>query len=360
MKVIILDSTLREGKQSFYFDHIDKIQEKYIKLASELGVNDFEYRNPLHSKKDQLYYSKLLLKFPKLNFHTHVFLSESNIKKITKTGLDIKNISTFISPPFTSTTFDNLDKLLKIENKKFRVCIEKTPSININELKEAINYLISKKNIERISFSDTLGVFDPEKINKFVKFLGQFDFKEKSIEFHLHNDFNLASANACELLQKLKKIKSLYLSASMFGIGDRNGILSFGDLISNLTRLNIKHDYKIKNYGKLVKLFENEKIIFNRDPLNSTSYYHFASSHIIRGFQNQKYYSIQPQKIGLDEQYVFSKLTDSYIFDYINEELADNKLKKISKNIKQYVLKQMQKLNRKSIFLDELLSILKK
>lgn len=356
MEIKVLDSTLREGRQSLFFQEIDNLQQEYLGVASRLGVIDFEIRNPLNSSTDYAEYQKLILEYPNLNYHIHIFLNVQNVNKLL---LDesITNVSTFILSPVSDYDLNLLRRLLS-SNKKIRVAIEKSPLLNRDILTNIINFLM-RYGADRIGFSDTNGDFTPDSITDFLSFLENFNLEKTNLEFHLHNDLGLAAANAFTILKNIKKIKSLYLSVSMFGIGDRNGILSYGDLISNMIRLNKATMYEFRNYGSLVKLFESSGLIFNRDPLSSVSFYHFASSHISGALNNKKYQNIDHDLVGMKPNFVFNKDTDSYVFNEVANHYLQHRFSHNDKEIKYFILKALRKQRKNFFLLEEVIDLLR-
>lgn len=354
----IIDSTLREGRQSLYAHDILKIQKEYLSILTKMGVTDIEYRNPYVSKKELIIFRKLQRDFPNLKFHVHIYLNEKNVSSVINDHT-VKYVSTFTKLPAKEEVSTALSTLLDDRSKKIRVGIENANNIPYKLLKQFFLFCNKKKNISRIGFSDTLGLLTPEETRKFYKKIMSADIKNKDIEFHLHNDYGLAAANSLQLLLEARKLTNdLYLSVSMMGIGERNGILSYGDLFSNFLRLKISHNLDLKEYGKLLNLIEINNINFNRDPAGPNSFSHFASSHLIGEMGQEKYQAIDSEQLGLKSRLFFNELTDQKVINYIAKTKLNKQLPKNTGLLKKIIIVEMKKRGKKNLNLEEVLFIL--
>lgn len=341
MHIKIIDTTLREGRQSLLFDTIFTFQDEYIEKIMRMGVYDFEYRNPSVNPKEFENFLRLRRKFPKSNFHVHIFLNKENVKWVLG-EVSIEKISTFIRFPMNDSSRSDLQALLKGTSKKIRVGVENAPAVSDKELEEFVSLIKDESVVDRVSFSDTLGTFTPETIHLFFDKVINLGIN-KDIEFHLHNDYGLVAANAVQLLHDARNFQgTLYLSTSFFGIGDRNGILSYGDLIANIIRLNISHSLDLKVYGEIIKLMETHKICFNRDPICATSYFHFASSHIMGEIGGGRvYHNISASELGIEPQFIFNEFTGPEVFKHISEKILHQKVSDNGLMLKEYVTDRM-------------------
>lgn len=357
MSIKIIDSTLREGRQSIYFDAILHMQEAYLDLISQMGINDIEYRNPYINQEELDTYHELYRKFPHINFHVHLFPNKKNIERALADST-VDRISTFIKFPITKESLLSLIHSLHGTSKKVRVGIEDAPILPLEDLNEYLKLLENEAAIDRVAFSDTLGRFSPDEVGTFMKNLNSIELT-KDIEFHLHNDYGLAAANALKILSETNATdRTTYFSASMFGVGERNGILSYGDLISNMIRLNVPHSLHLETYGELVTLMELNKISFNRDPISATSFLHFASSHIIAGTRGENYHTIPPEILGMKNRLAFNKLTGQDVFKHISEALLHHVVSDDGLLAKNYVIKKMEGLHKSVLSFEEVTSFL--
>jgi 2-isopropylmalate synthase len=317
MKIGLIDSTFREGKQSVCFSEIIKIKGDYLRLIQKMGVLDVEYGNPFTSEKDFSEYKILRKKFPRINFYVHIFLSKENVERLEKEKI-IDCVSPFVRLPLSQEDKTNLEKLFSRKTKKLRVSVENASGTNYTQVKKFVEFLSKEKQVTRIGFSDTLSLFTPKKIDSFIQKISKCNIKNKEVEFHLHNDYGLASANAFQIMSNPNKFKNIYFSVSIFGVGERNGILSHGDVLANLTRVKVKHELNLKEYGK-----------------------------------------ISPKQFGVSEKFLFNKFTDKKVFVYIIERFGKSKTKDKEKVIEKILSKMDEKYNG-VMDLEQLISLLNK
>lgn len=360
MIIKIIDATLREGRQSLFFETLFSIQDEYLDIISRMGVTDIEYRNPSVNAEELENYKRLKNKFPNIRFHVHVFLNSKNVEWVIG-DLSVEHISTFVRFPMTETAQANLSRLLHGTSKKIRVGIEHATLVSEKTLGYLIGLLKNEPSVDRISFSDTLGNFTPKSIHTLLGQIQKMGLNNKNIEFHLHNDFGMAAANAAQLLSEADDISNtIYFSTSMFGIGERNGILSYGDLLSNMIRLETSHDLNMEVYGELVRLMEKHDICFNRDPISQTAFTHFASSHIIGETSDNRYHNISPEDVGMKQRFVINNLTGQNVFKHITETMLQQAVSDDGSFIRDLVLKKMKEQNNPFLYLEEVVVLLRK
>jgi len=359
MKLILLDSTLREGRQSLFFDVILKIQPEYLKIISSMGIRHVEYRNPFVSQAELNTFRKSQADFPRLTFHVHFYLSKENIDLIWNDP-SITDVSTFIPFPPRPNSVNALAYMSGLKGKNVRISIENSSMIPFEKLQELLALINRNPSVTRIGFSDTLGRFTPDTVRDFVENIRTYNLNGKAVEFHLHNDFGLAASNAYQILSSAQKLPwTVYLSATVSGIGDRNGILSFGDFISSVINLNIEHDLNLEYYGDLLRLIRDNGIEFNRDPLCENSFRHFASSHILSEMDYGSYENVDPAILGLKQNLFFNRLTSPEVY----LKLANKILKQRPINpltIRDYVLSTLDADGKQYLLIDEVIDLIKK
>ena len=335
MPICVIDSTLREGRQSFFFDGIRKIQKRYLENVFKMGIRDIEYRNPFISTNELAAYKRLQGDFPKINFHVHFFLNKKNIDLMINDP-SIRHLSTFIPFPLKSASLENLEYMLvRIKRKEIRVGIENLPGVPLKDLKSIFSLINKYSSVTRLGILDTSGVFTPEIVQKIINKLQSLNSKSIPFEFHLHNDYGLAAANAAEIMRITKERDRVYFSVSMHGVGERNGILSYGDLFSNMIRIGVKNSFNLKVYSELLHRFKKNNLLFNKDPLSLNYYTHFASSHILAELKKDgSYQNISPEVFGLKTSIIINQFTDDDVYRlivlfFLNKEISVMMVKKV-------------------------------
>jgi isopropylmalate/homocitrate/citramalate synthase len=263
------DSTLREGRQAYGFHLNEGDSLKFIKLIDEMGIEFLELNHPASSKGLQKIIRKAVnLKLKKTNLTTHIRCDLRDIDLALNLG--IKNLNLYIPIDQKSDLkvqksiekgFLFLEKALdkyKDENLKIRLSLEHSFSINLKDLKKAFLNFLRFKEIKRIGLADTTGSCFPEKVVEYFQVLDKIILKEIDFQLHLHNDHGLAAANFYEILKLASKLeRKTIFDLTVFGLGERNGILSYGNIFAILYLINakkLKNHYAINKYHRLSKV----------------------------------------------------------------------------------------------------------
>ena len=195
----------------------------------------------------------------------------------------------------------NLTKKHKIE---LRVSLEHALTTPLEKVKKAYQKIASVEGVDRVGVADTTGIALPEKLKKYALSVYRLIPNQMPIQFHIHNDHGLAAASFYELLKlaQVRKRKAMF-DISIVGYGERNGILSHGDVLSILYVINkakCKKKYKISAYAKLVKFIEKQIgiPISRRDPLNPWAFSHSAGPHLDGMLKGGVYQLIKPEDFG--------------------------------------------------------------
>ncbi len=301
-QIKILDSTLREGLQSIYAENIKSMKFEYVHSANKLGILNFEYNNVLFSDTELREFLLLIDKFSNSTFYMHFYLNDKNVNKLL-TIPEIEFISTFIPYKYTGEHISLIKKILS-SGKKIRVSIENGFGLSSSEIEDLF---LSFKNIDcinRLSFSDTIGMVSPKDLAlKLEEFANIGFFEENDVEFHFHNDRGLAIANALTVIEHMSLFKkNIYLSVSAFGIGERNGILPLQGLLANLKFLNILSEKNIFHLSSFNEMFYERGIFFDTTPLGINAFHHSATSHIM--LSPEDYSQLEPKKFNMKNKIV--------------------------------------------------------
>lgn len=331
-KIYLLDATLREGHQTLYQKNISVISKDYLTCIQQMGIKNVEIRNPYSNIESMEDYLALIKEFPGILFETHMYLNKRNVESFTK-DKNIKRVSTFIPYPISDDSMDLLDVfLVQNPDKLFRVSVEKIARLNRKDMKKVSLLFRKHSNLQRLGLSDTNGELDGTKLISIIKRIKRYrGFQGKDLELHLHNDRGLALANALSAINFFnKKKQNLYISSSMNGLAERNGLPSLGGLIANMLFINMDNGYDFSHYSKLVDLFDKNNIYFDSDPCGKNTFTHVAESHLSKVISANDYNLFNPKEIGLSHDFIFNKKTP---IDIISCFLLGNNIKISNKDI---------------------------
>ncbi|HBH48406.1 MAG TPA: pyruvate carboxyltransferase, partial [Bacteroidales bacterium] len=177
---------------------------------------------------------------------------------------------------------------------------------NDNFLREYIFYA-QDWGANRIRINDTVGCLDPLKTKELVSDLVWY-FPETEFEFHGHNDFGMATANALVAMQSGARC----LSATVNGLGERAGntvleeVIAYVNYSLNDKRFNSKI---LKELSTFVAVSSNTILPQNKPITGQLTFSHESGIHTSAMLNNSKSYQIMdPSDYGdSTTQFVFGK-----------------------------------------------------
>jgi len=164
---------------------------------------------------------------------------------------------------------------------------------------------------DRFRICDTIGVLTPASSKKLIEaVMSNVDI---DIEFHAHNDFGLAVANAlaaCEAAAKFSGRK-LWVSTTVNGLGERAGNVSLEVLVMNLhshygiERYNVEH---ILPLCKHVEKATGLGIPLNYPIVGGNMFTHKSGIHVDGVLKNPSLYeAFDPAKLGMTRRISLGK-----------------------------------------------------
>ncbi len=318
--ISILDTTYREGKQSYLGNILPDSLVSYARLLEKLNIKYMEVGYPFTSDVYLREFRKLLKEKKDIKVCVHSALNIINFKKLIDEGVVSIDASIKFNELTEDTVNNKISEIRQISSQTsllsetlvLRIGIEGAFKLPENLLLSFCNGIVGIKNITRISLSDTDGLATPEMINKTLKNIDNLLPKNIALGLHLHNDCNLANANLYEAYSLFRDdLRELVIDATMGGIGERNGITSIGDIFSLLYFNNmdlLNKSYFAKYYAEIYEYVFKEQT-FNRDPLNPTSFSHSSGLHISKFIETGAYQSIDPKMFGYKTKLIFNDFT---------------------------------------------------
>lgn len=226
-KIFFDDTTLRDGEQTpgVLFKIEDKIA--IAKSLDKLGVDEIEAGFPASGK----YAMKSFEAIVNLNLKARIIAFNRCLKEDVEKSISAGAKAIEISLPVSDNHINkklNKDRNWIIEKLKVVLSYAKESGLYVSvggedasraDPKFLIEYFktAEKYGADRIRFCDTVGILDPfstfDKIKNLKKRI------KLPIEFHGHNDFGMATANAYAAV----KAGATYLNTTILGLGERAG-----------------------------------------------------------------------------------------------------------------------------------------
>tara|TARA_E500000331_G_scaffold122138_1_gene119561 strand:- start:8011 stop:9558 length:1548 start_codon:yes stop_codon:yes gene_type:complete len=205
---------------------------------------------------------------------------------------------------------------------------EKDISVNVyledwsNGIKDSPNYVvnfinkISQLKVNRFLLADTLGVFSPAEVSEYVTFMTK-EWPDLIFDFHGHNDYGLATANALSAINA--GVKGIHTSVN--GLGERAGNTSLSEIVASIndhssysTNIAEKNLYRISN---LVETFSGKNIAANTPILGVDVFTQTAGIHADGDAKGNLYETkLAPKRFGRERRYALGKLSGKASLDH--------------------------------------------
>jgi homocitrate synthase NifV len=231
---IFLDTTLRDGEQSpgLYFTHNEKLH-----IARELdrvGIGIIEAGIPSMGDEERL----TLTALKRLNLKAEILSWNRLLIEDVITSLQAEVTSIHVSVPTSDIMIENkMGKnrawIIPQMEKVISFAISEGAEISFGaedasrtapEFLKKVFFAAQELGVKRVRFADTLGIMTPSDVAKTIKYLSG-DLKIP-IDFHGHNDFGMATANALSAWENGAEV----ISCSVLGLGERAGNTSIEEL----------------------------------------------------------------------------------------------------------------------------------
>ncbi|WP_343189277.1 2-isopropylmalate synthase (plasmid) [Buchnera aphidicola (Chaitoregma tattakana)] len=319
-KIIIFDTTLRDGEQSLSNSLTCKEKLKIAILLENMGVDIIEAGFPISSPED-FQSVKLIsqtIKNSKIcslarclykdidiaakamkyclqdSFRIHLFIGTSNLhikhklKKNFDDILDMSIKSVIRARKYTNDIEFSCEDAGRTEIENLCIIIEN----------------VIKNGATTINIPDTVGYTVPLEFSKIVKeILNKVPNIDKAIlSVHCHNDLGMATGNAITAIQ----CGARQIEGTIGGIGERAGntaleevimtIKTRKDILNFYTNINFKDIYKT---SKKISNICNLEISSNKPIIGSNAFSHSSGIHQDGVLKNKKNYEIiSPESIG--------------------------------------------------------------
>jgi homocitrate synthase NifV len=171
-----------------------------------------------------------------------------------------------------------------------------------------VNYLVDfaqagkDAGADRFRICDTIGVLTPGASTTLIDTI--MSNVNIDIEFHAHNDFGLAVANAlaaCEAAASFED-RALWVSTTINGLGERAGNVPLEVFVMNLDAHYGVDKYETRQIlplSKLVEAASGQRIPLNYPIVGGNVFTHKSGIHVDGVLKNPKLYeAIDPEKIG--------------------------------------------------------------
>ena len=356
-KIEIMDTTLRDGEQtsgvSFSISEKQTITQL---LIEELRVDRVEIASARVSEGE---FASVKAIMDWANFHGYTqkievlsFVDQGvSIEWMAKAGVKVQNL-------LTKGSLNHLTHQLKKSPEQhfseIKNIIEQAQKLGIstniyledwsNGMRNSPEYVfqyldfLSKQPIKRVLLPDTLGVLTPNETFKYISEI-KTRYPEMHLDFHAHNDYDLANANILEAIRA--GADGLHLTVN--GMGERAGNASIASAVAALNDFmpeleNNINEEAIYTVSKLVETFSGIRIPGNRPIIGENVFTQTAGIHADGDNKNNLYFNdLLPERFGRKRSYALGKTSGKANIEKNLQELglklSDEDLKKVTQRV---------------------------
>ncbi len=345
-KVIINDTTLRDGEQTAGVAFTVNEKVKIASLLDNIGIQEIEAGIPVMGNIEKKAIRKIL---------------DKNLKAriIGWNRAVLKDIDESISCGLTSISVS-----LPVSDIHIRYKLKKTKKWIIEQIKKAIGYakkhklylivsaedasradsdflfeyvkVIKKEGADRFRFCDTVGILEPFRLFNMIKHIRRL--VKIDIEIHTHNDFGLATANALAGISA----GACCVNTTVTGLGERAGNAALEEIVMALKyiygiglKINIK---RLPEISRFVSKASGREIPPGKPIIGKNCFLHESGIHQDGMIKNPLTYEpFRPFTIGTESNLVIGKHSGKAAIKYllkesgvnVNDDIASEMLKVI-------------------------------
>lgn len=359
---ILLDTTLRDGEQTpgVYFTNKEKL---YIASElSDMGVEIIEAGIPSMGEEER----KSLKAIKMLNLKSEILSWNRLLLDDVITSLRAGIMTIHLSVPTSDVMIEKKmgktrDWIIPQMEKVFSFALKEGAVISFGaedasrtdtQFLKGIFDTAQLLGAKRVRFADTLGIMTPSQVASQLKYLSK-DLNI-AIDYHGHNDFGMATANALAAWENGADV----ISCSVLGLGERAGNTSLEEFVCIMQYL--KDQISGFDFVRLKKLCQaiaewTDCPIPDRKPVVGKKIFTHESGIHVDGILKEPttYELLPPESLGGNREFILGKHSGLKAVRYFanNEgyEISDNLIDDFLKNMRSQMA-QTKGINALSLF----------
>ncbi len=309
--VRLVDTTCRDGEQmpGISFNMEEKLE--IARMLNDMGVEQLE-TFATYNESDRRCARLLAENCRDISIMGWNRMVKKDVEDSLASDIDAVSVS-------TDTSDLALQQKLKITREKqiekLIECVEFAKSHGLyvcfnagDATRSDVDYLVEfaqagkDAGADRFRICDTVGVLTPSASTTLIDTV--MSNVNIDVEFHAHNDFGLAVANAlaaCEAAAPFED-RALWVSTTINGLGERAGNVPLEVFVMNLNThygIDKYETRKLLALSKLVEKASGQAIPLNYPVVGGNVFTHKSGIHVDGVLKNPKLYeAIDPEKIG--------------------------------------------------------------
>ena len=315
-EIYIVDTTLRDGEQTagVVFANDEKIA--IASMLSELGVDLLEVGIPTMGGDEKEAIKKIVKRNLKSSIMAWNRAVITDIEQSIDCGVDAVAISISVSDihikhklkTSREWVIENMVKSVEFAKKNGLYVSVNGEDASRADKEFLIEFIKEAKNAgaDRFRYCDTVGIMEPFKINKDIKYL--YEKTDFDIEMHTHNDFGMATANAIGGIMA----GASHVGVTVNGLGERAGNAALEEVLMALMyvyNFDGKIDTKMfREVSEYVSRASGRILPAWKAIVGDNMFAHESGIHADGAIKNPKNYeAFDPAIVGLERQIVIGK-----------------------------------------------------
>ncbi|MDR0872611.1 MAG: homocitrate synthase [Prevotellaceae bacterium] len=253
----LIDSTLRDGEQApgVVFFRDEKI--RLARMLDETGIDEIEAGTPAMGAEECAAVSEIVRLQTRARISVWARALKKDIEAAATTGaagIHIAFPTSDIQLEAMKKDFcwvrETLPEMVAYAKKYFRYVSVGAQDAGRCTPDRLIKFLriAEKAEVCRVRIADTVGILTPLTTGSLVQNIKNH-FPDLNIDFHAHNDFGMATANAITAFQS--GVSSL--SVTVNGLGERAGNAALEEVLMILSQIHKESKYSTSNIYALCK-----------------------------------------------------------------------------------------------------------
>jgi D-citramalate synthase len=356
MKIIIMDTTLRDGEQTSGVSFTDEEKLGIAKLLlEELKVDRLEVASARVSEGELEAVRKIIKWATSKNLLDRIEVlafvdGNLSIDWIKDAGAKVMNLLTKGSYRHVTEQLGKTpEEHLKDIKYSIDYALQNGLKVNIyledwsNGMRKSKDYVyfmldsLKNEKVDRFMLPDTLGILNPDETYEYCKLIKD-KYPKLRFDFHAHNDYDLGTANVYSAI----KAGITGIHTTVNGLGERAGNVPLSSVIGVIKdhlkcRMSIKES-KLSLVSKMVESFSGIRIPPNKPLIGESVFTQTCGVHADGDQKSQLYFNdLLPERFGRRRTYALGKTSGKANIKQNLEELGidldDESMRKITDRV---------------------------